>query len=260
MNEILNIIVDSSIKPCHDFDIRAINIKSGQKFLFYKGARYTLIQNENQGMNSVSFIMEGKNSKLFLKLATSIEYISFGLSRFCKLLDYGTGSFDGDKRYYYILEYVEGTTIDSLSQNGVILEKRYYYEILDVIREANSAGYFFWDSNMSNFIIKNNGDLVCVDYGSIISLKDNHNYAGYPAINCATIDLGIENNEKELKNNKSLVELVILFDCFRLNNVIFDSDEINSQIKNANNSLKINDVESFKSNALVKQAIEIIDN
>ena len=260
MNKILNITIDSSIKPCHDFDIRAINIKIGQKFLFYKGVRYTLIQNENQGMNSVSFIMEGKNSRLFLKLATSIEYISFGLSCFCKLLDYGTGSFDGDKRYYYILEYVEGTTIDSLSRNGVILEKRYYYEILDVIREANSAGYLFWDSNMSNFIIKNNGDLVCVDYGSIIPLRDDHNYAGYPAINCATIDLDIKNNAKELNENKYLVELVILFDCFRLNNVIFDSDEINSQIKTANNLLKIKDVESFKSNALVKQAIDIIDN
>lgn len=260
MNKILNITIDSSIKPCHDFDIRAINIKSGQKFLFYKGVRYTLIQNENQGMNSVSFIMEGKNSKLFLKLATSMEYISFGLSCFCKLLDYGTGSFDGDKRYYYILEYVEGTTIDSLSQNGVILERRYFYEILDVIRGVNSAGYFFWDSNMSNFVIKNNGNLVCVDYGSIISLRDNHNYAGYAAINSATIDLVIENNAKELNENKHLVELVILFNCFSLNNVIFDSDEINKQIKTANNLLKIKDVEGFKSNALVKQAIEIIGN
>lgn len=260
MDKILNITIDPPIKPCHDFDIREINIKSGQKFLFYKGVRYMLVENENQGMNSVSFIMEGKNSKLFLKLSTSIEHISFGLTCFCKLLDYGTGSYDGDKRYYYILEYVEGTTINSLSRNGVILDKRYYYEILDIIRSVNRAGYLFWDSNMSNFIINNNGDLICADYGAIISLRDEHNYDGYPALNCATMDLGIKNNEEELKNNKSLVELAILFDCFNLDKVFFDSEEINYQLRAANNSLKIKDIDGFKNNVFVKQAIDIIDN
>lgn len=251
---------NSLIKPCHEFDIKPINIKSDQRFLFYKGTRYKIVENDNQGMNSASFILENKNNKLFLKLAISMEYVSFGLDCFCKLLDYGTGSFDGDKRYFYILEYIEGATIDSLSKDGVVLEDRYYYEFLNILKKVNLAGYLFYDCNMSNFIITNNGNLICVDYGSIISLRDRHNYCGHAALNCATVDLGIENNAEELSNNRSFVELAILFDCFNLDNVIFKSDEINRQIRVAINSLKAKNKVDFKNNALVREAINIIDN
>lgn len=257
MDKLPSIRINRKIKINDDLDVSVIRIEKGQQTLFYKGKRFNVSPNEHQGANSSCFVLKHDGETLFLKVAKRLEQISFGLKGFSKIIDYGTACLYGEKRYFYIFEYISGKTLDALATEGT-MPLAYYYGLLDIIKNVLRGGYLLFDFNMSNFVVDGSNNVYCVDYGAIVSIENPPHLSRAVAINKVCNYLNIEPSKDDLKANIVLVELALLVDSLATFEDIFVSEELNEGIKEADMCLLARDRKRFAACHLVKEGLTVL--